>query len=342
MLIDARVRAASRRLWPIRPLSAVIALVVASLVGAWAIGGDLDAAVATPARTVEGSAFRPAVVPDADIREDLPSQRPSPSVVVSPTPTATPALTPSPAPVTVIRFRPRDGGSGVSRFADVSVRFSSPMDRAATQAAFHARIGETAITGRLRWAEGDTVVVLNPSAALPYGATVQLSVDTGARSADGAAVEAPAGVSFTVQPKPAPPASPPPKPKPKPSTWQWPLIGPITQYFGQTLTKYGVHQGIDIDGDTGDAVRAARAGKVTVAGYADACGGLQVRIDHGDGMTTWYRHLSRVLVGVGKRVSVGAVIGRVGATGCATGSHLHFGVQKGSTFVDPLRYLPRR
>jgi murein DD-endopeptidase MepM/ murein hydrolase activator NlpD len=155
-------------------------------------------------------------------------------------------------------------------------------------------------------------------------------------------LEAPAGVSFVVQRKPPSPTPSPPEPHPTPSAWQWPLIGPITQYFGQTLTKYGVHQGIDIDGDTGDPVKAARAGRVVVAGYADACGGLQVRIDHGDGFTSWYRHLSRVLVRVGDRASGGTVIGRVGATGCATGSHLHFGIQKGSTFVDPMKYLPHR
>jgi murein DD-endopeptidase MepM/ murein hydrolase activator NlpD len=120
------------------------------------------------------------------------------------------------------------------------------------------------------------------------------------------------------------------------------LIGPITQLFGQSLTQYGFHQGIDIDGDTGDPVRAARSGRVIVAGYADSCGGLQVRIDHGNGYTSWYRHLSRVTVAVGERVSGGTLIGRVGATGCAIGSHLHFGIRKGSTFVDPLKYLPRR
>jgi murein DD-endopeptidase MepM/ murein hydrolase activator NlpD len=317
----------------------VIVLVVASLVGASAIGEGLEAAVRTPSRTVEVSAFGPVGVPDAELREDLPSQRPSPSATASPTPTATPAPTPSPEPVTLIRFRPRDGWTGVSRFADVSVRFSAAMDPVATQAAFRATIGKTSIAGRFRWAEGDTVLVLSPSDALPYGATVELSVDAGARSADGGALEAPAAVAFTVQPKPAVPA---PPPKPKPSAWQWPLIGPITQYFGQTLTQYGVHQGIDINGETGDAVRAARAGRVIVAGYADECGGLQVRIDHGDGIKTWYRHLSRVLVGVGEQVTAGALIGRVGSTGCSTGSHLHFGVQKGSTFVDPLKYLPPR
>jgi murein DD-endopeptidase MepM/ murein hydrolase activator NlpD len=199
-----------------------------------------------------------------------------------------------------------------------------------------------AVVGKLHWAEGDTVLVLNPAKALPYGATIILAVDDGARSAQGATLAAPARVSFVVEAKPEPTPRPTPRPTPKPSAWRWPLIGPITQLFGQSLTQYGFHQGLDIDGDTGDPVRAARAGRVIVAGYADACGGLQVRIDHGGGITSWYRHLSRVLAHVGDRVAGGTLIGRVGATGCAIGSHLHFGIRIGSTFVDPLRYLPRR
>jgi murein DD-endopeptidase MepM/ murein hydrolase activator NlpD len=341
LLIERCVEAARRRPEPARPLLVVAVLVAASVVATAATDGHIEAAAPTPSQSLPASAFEPVTVPDADPIQDPPTPRASPPVAAA-TPAATLAPTPPAEPVTVIRFRPRNGGTGVSRFADVSVRFSAPMDRAVTQAAFHATIGKSAVSGRFRWAERDTVLVLNPSDALPYGATVDLSVDAGATATDGVALEAPAGVSFVVQPKPPSPTPSPPHRAPRPSAWQWPLIGPITQYFGQTLTKYGVHQGIDIDGDTGDPVKAARAGRVVVAGYADACGGLQVRIDHGDGFTSWYRHLSRVLVRVGDRVPGGTVIGRVGATGCATGSHLHFGIQKGSTFVDPMTYLPHR
>jgi murein DD-endopeptidase MepM/ murein hydrolase activator NlpD len=81
---------------------------------------------------------------------------------------------------------------------------------------------------------------------------------------------------------------------------------------------------------------------VIVAGFADECGGLQVRIDHGGGLLTWYRHLSAIDVGVGDAVTAGSLLGQVGATGCATGSHLHFGVSQDGAFADPLRYLPPR
>jgi murein DD-endopeptidase MepM/ murein hydrolase activator NlpD len=124
--------------------------------------------------------------------------------------------------------------------------------------------------------------------------------------------------------------------------WRWPLIGPITQRFGETLTQYGVHQGLDINGETGDPVRAARDGRVIVAGHYDACGGLDVHIDHGDGFVSWYRHLSWIETRVGARVASGELIGRVGNTGCSLGSHLHFGIQRNGEFVDPERYLPSR
>jgi len=178
---------------------------------------------------------------------------------------------------------------------------------------------------------------------MPFGARVTLSVASDARSAAGVSLPEEATAGFTVAPKP-PPASPRPAPTSASATsgWRWPLIGPITQYFGQTLTKYGVHQGIDIDGQTGDPVRAARSGRVIVAGHYDDCGGLEVHIDHGGGRVSWYRHLSRIDVRVGESVAAGTIIALVGETGCALGSHLHFAIRRGTTFVDPLPYLPKR
>jgi len=251
-----------------------------------------------------------------------------------------PAATLVPWPPEVVRFRPRDGWTNVDRDTQLSVRFTTAMDHASTEAAFHASIEAGEVTGSLRWAEGDTVLVLRPATPLPYGQTVELRVEDGALSAAGQPVAETAAATFTVEARPKAPAT--TASGSSQSGWQWPLVGPITQYFGQTLTQYGVHQGIDIDGDTGDPVRAARAGVVVVAGHADECGGLQVRIDHGGGLLTWYRHLSAIETAMGARVSAGAVIGRVGATGCAFGSHLHFGVSLAGEFIDPLLYLPRR
>ena len=120
------------------------------------------------------------------------------------------------------------------------------------------------------------------------------------------------------------------------SGWAWPIVGQITQGFGAD------HRGIDILADAGDAVRAAHAGRVTEVGYLTSCGGLEIRMDIGGGMDTRYMHLSAESVSVGESVALGEVIGRVGATGCATGTHLHLGVRVDGTYVDPLRYLPSR
>lgn len=253
-----------------------------------------------------------------------------------------PAPTPTPPPPAVVRFRPRDGWIGVARATAVSVRFTEPMDHVSTERAFAASIDAAPIIGSYRWAEDDTVLVLQPASALPYGAQVRLAVSSDARSRAGGVLPAAQSVTFTVQGRSAPAATPRPTTTPRPTAtgWRWPLIGPITQRFGESLTQYGFHQGIDIDGDTGDPVRAARSGTVTVTGHWDDCGGLQVHIDHGGGFESWYRHLSRIDVTVGQRVAAGTIIGAVGDTGCSLGSHLHFGIREGKVFVDPLRYLP--
>lgn len=104
----------------------------------------------------------------------------------------------------VVRFRPRNGTTGVDRGANVSVRFSQAMDRATTTPAFTITVDGRRVDGTRRWAEGDTVLVVDLAADLPYGATVVLAVDGRARSAVGAPLAEPARATFTVEPKPAP------------------------------------------------------------------------------------------------------------------------------------------
>jgi murein DD-endopeptidase MepM/ murein hydrolase activator NlpD len=119
----------------------------------------------------------------------------------------------------------------------------------------------------------------------------------------------------------------------------WPAPGGrISQYY-----HYG-HYGLDIDGDTGDAIIAAAKGTVIFAGWKNNGGGYQVWIAHGSGLYTTYNHMSSVSVGNGQSVSRGQRVGRMGATGFATGSHLHFEVWKGPIWnggkrVNPLGYL---
>ena len=135
-----------------------------------------------------------------------------------------------------------------------------------------------------------------------------------------------------------PPATPAATPPPSPI---WPAPGPITSPFGGRRH----HPGIDIDGVTGDPVVAAEASTVLLAGAAPAgySGyGSVVMIDHGDGISTLYAHLSRVDVAIGQTVQQGQQIGAIGATGMATGDHLHFEVRVDNKPQDPMAYLPAR
>jgi uncharacterized protein YkwD len=110
----------------------------------------------------------------------------------------------APAP-SVVRFRPANGGSDVSRGASLFVRFSEGMDRKATEAAFRATSGGKTVKGTVRWKDGDTVLVFAPSAKLGYSKTVKLSVSDAAMSVAGVPLADAATATFRTEPKPAPP-----------------------------------------------------------------------------------------------------------------------------------------
>lgn len=116
----------------------------------------------------------------------------------------------------------------------------------------------------------------------------------------------------------------------------WPAGGGITSYFGPDHPK-----GIDIALMPGDSVTAAADGVVTFAGGDPCCSyGYFVIVDHGDGLTTVYGHLSGIDVVLGEKVSAYEQIGLGGSTGYGTGPHLHFEVHVGDSLVNPLLYLP--
>jgi murein DD-endopeptidase MepM/ murein hydrolase activator NlpD len=98
------------------------------------------------------------------------------------------------------------------------------------------------------------------------------------------------------------------------------------------------HEGVDLGADYGETVRAAAAGTVAASAY-DGGYGLKVDIDHGNGYHTWYAHLSRSDVAVGQRVYKGEAIAEVGATGFATGPHLHYQIMYEGQPVDPSPFL---
>jgi murein DD-endopeptidase MepM/ murein hydrolase activator NlpD len=117
-----------------------------------------------------------------------------------------------------------------------------------------------------------------------------------------------------------------------------PVKGVVTSYFGARRWGGRIHVGLDIAAPLGTAVRAPADGVAIVAGPYPYYGQV-VFLDHGGGFTTRYGHLSTADVKKGDRVERGDVIGRVGATGLATGSHLHYEVRINGVPVDPYNYL---
>lgn len=122
-----------------------------------------------------------------------------------------------------------------------------------------------------------------------------------------------------------------------PGTLVAPAQGGRTGWYGEPRGSRR-HAGIDFDGETGDPIVAAGAGTVTHSGWAPAgySGyGRMVLIDHGNGVTTLYAHLSRIAIGVGSQVEPGQYLGAMGTSGNVTGSHLHFEVRLGGRAVNP-------
>jgi murein DD-endopeptidase MepM/ murein hydrolase activator NlpD len=95
-----------------------------------------------------------------------------------------------------------------------------------------------------------------------------------------------------------------------------------------------LHTGIDFQASWGDSVGVSMAGTVAFAGGKHGYGNLII-VDHGDGISTYYAHLSAIYVGVGQAVGAGQVIGAVGSTGRSTGPHLHYEVRVQGHPVNP-------
>ncbi|TMJ93921.1 MAG: hypothetical protein E6G67_10970 [Actinobacteria bacterium] len=126
-----------------------------------------------------------------------------------------------------------------------------------------------------------------------------------------------------------------------PLTLAWPLtMARLGDRFGPRGDRF--HSGIDLRAPSGTPVYSARAGKVVYADWADGGWGFLVVVDHGQHERTFYAHLSRIDVRRGVWIAEGVRVGTVGATGDATGPHLHFEVRVRGAAVDPLRVLPTR
>jgi murein DD-endopeptidase MepM/ murein hydrolase activator NlpD len=120
------------------------------------------------------------------------------------------------------------------------------------------------------------------------------------------------------------------------------VAGRVMSRFGDRNDPFsgegGFHTGVDISADMGTPLYAAADGVAFNAQYAGRYGRLIV-IDHGNGLQTWYAHLSRFEVIPGEEIRRGQLIGYTGASGRVTAPHLHFEVRQGGSPVNPSRYL---
>ena len=118
----------------------------------------------------------------------------------------------------------------------------------------------------------------------------------------------------------------------------WPAL---SRYISQPYGTYewtGLHTGIDIAGRVGNAIYAYKSGLVVFAGWGGLYGNM-LKIDHGNGVATWYAHCSKLYVVAGDSVEMGQTIAAEGSTGNSTGSHLHFEIRINGVAVNPYGYI---
>ena len=128
------------------------------------------------------------------------------------------------------------------------------------------------------------------------------------------------------------------------ATWVTPVSGyTLTSPFGMrmhpVLGYERMHNGIDMACAQGTPIYATRAGTVTTAAYQAGGAGYYVSINHLDGFSSIYMHMTHYVVSAGQSVSHGQLIGYVGSTGVSTGPHLHFGISYAGSYVNPLAYI---
>lgn len=177
---------------------------------------------------------------------------------------------------------------------------------------------------------------LDPKAALKSGKVLAIPTLS----------KLPADASTPPVASPAPKSSPIPRPSiGEPATgydapiFNWPAPGEVLRPYSQRWVK-SAHDGIDIAGAEGSAVRAARAGRVIFAGLESRRFGNLVVVDHGKGWHTAYAKLQKVTIKLGDKVRMGERVGLIGHTGETPRTELHFELRHDGRPVDPEDYLP--
>jgi murein DD-endopeptidase MepM/ murein hydrolase activator NlpD len=127
------------------------------------------------------------------------------------------------------------------------------------------------------------------------------------------------------------------------ATWLVPISytyfsSPFGNRYHPISGIWKMHNGVDLAAPEGTPIYATRSGTVTVATY-NSVYGYYVQINHGDGFSSLYGHMTHYIVKVGQKVSAGQVIGYMGSTGWSTGSHLHFTIYYNGNTVNPMNYI---
>ena len=134
-------------------------------------------------------------------------------------------------------------------------------------------------------------------------------------------------------------------PAPSSTGWRSPLVKSsyVTSPYGMRLHPvykvYKMHHGVDLQSKKGDKIVAAKGGVVTVASYQRGGAGYYVTINHGDGFSSSYMHMTHFVVKKGDYVKAGQLLGYVGSTGVSTGPHLHFSIYYNGNSVNPAKYV---
>ena len=120
-----------------------------------------------------------------------------------------------------------------------------------------------------------------------------------------------------------------------------PVSGYISSRYGtSSRLRVSTHTGLDIAAIEGTPIKVIAKGTVTYAGWYGSYG-LLVKVDHENGVETWYAHTSKINVKKGQKVKSGDIIALVGNTGNSTGAHLHLEIRINGRHVNPQNYLYR-
>ncbi len=297
------------------------------------------------------------ISPNSVVSGSYPGVDANPMVAANSETVSAGVISSSVTPITIISDKPRD------KVIEYEVKQGDTISKIAQEYAVSEEtiLWENGLSKNSRIKEGQELKILPVSGVLHKveGGDTIYSIAKNYRANAQAILDFPfndVGDNFTLstgQSLIIPDGAPPEKAKPAPTQYlaktdaptgpvsasgqfAWPASGEMAQYFSW------YHPALDISNLGGGPIRASDSGRVTMAGWPDASGyGNRVLIDHGNGYTTLYAHMSAIYVGVGQSVGKGEVLGMMGSTGRSTGTHVHLEIRQNGAALNPLGLLSR-